>query len=287
MNPDFTLERTSTSVPALLVSVASVAEARAALSGGADVIDAKDPGRGALGPVALDVLRAIADEVGGRRPLSAALGDATSTIATEDAARAYADAGAHVVKIGLAGVADPSRAFELLRAAARGARAGGGRAVAVSYADAGKALPPHALVAVAAAAGVEGVLLDTTDKAGPALPEMVTGDALARWVRGAHDAGLWAAVAGRLTAATLPCAWRAGADVVGVRSAACDGGRLGSVSSGRVRALRALLVAGELRPAAAGPTPADRPAPRRPPGLEAARARSADPPDPAPPLPVA
>src|SRR5436309_1656421 len=35
----------------LLISVAGPAEARAALRGGADVIDAKDPRRGALGPV--------------------------------------------------------------------------------------------------------------------------------------------------------------------------------------------------------------------------------------------
>jgi uncharacterized protein (UPF0264 family) len=34
----------------LLVSVAGPDDARAALAGGADVIDAKDPGRGALAP---------------------------------------------------------------------------------------------------------------------------------------------------------------------------------------------------------------------------------------------
>ena len=34
----------------LLVSVADAAEARAAIEGGADIIDAKDPTTGALGP---------------------------------------------------------------------------------------------------------------------------------------------------------------------------------------------------------------------------------------------
>ena len=43
----------------LLVSVSSAAEASAALAGGADVIDAKDPLAGALGAVSADVLREI------------------------------------------------------------------------------------------------------------------------------------------------------------------------------------------------------------------------------------
>ncbi len=39
----------------LLVSVADAVEAHAALLGGADIIDAKDPTRGALGPCLLPV----------------------------------------------------------------------------------------------------------------------------------------------------------------------------------------------------------------------------------------
>src|SRR5437660_1587880 len=49
----------------LLISVAGPAEARAALRGGADVIDAKDPRRGALGPVSLQRLAAIRAAVAG------------------------------------------------------------------------------------------------------------------------------------------------------------------------------------------------------------------------------
>jgi len=58
----------------LLISVAGPAEARTALRGGADVIDAKDPRRGALGPVPLQRLAAIRAAVAGARPLSAAWG---------------------------------------------------------------------------------------------------------------------------------------------------------------------------------------------------------------------
>ena len=41
----------------LLVSVRSAEEAASALAGGADVIDAKDPAAGTLGPVAAQVFR--------------------------------------------------------------------------------------------------------------------------------------------------------------------------------------------------------------------------------------
>ena len=52
----------------LLVSVRSEEEARAALAGGADIIDAKEPSRGALGAVEIGVLREIVSVVNGLRP---------------------------------------------------------------------------------------------------------------------------------------------------------------------------------------------------------------------------
>ncbi|MBK5187486.1 MAG: hypothetical protein JJD97_04525, partial [Gemmatimonadaceae bacterium] len=60
----------------LLVSVRNAEEARTALAGGAEIIDAKEPSLGALGAVELGVLREIVQAVGRMRPVSAALGDA-------------------------------------------------------------------------------------------------------------------------------------------------------------------------------------------------------------------
>lgn len=59
----------------LLVSVRSVPEALAALEGGAAIVDVKEPARGALGRADDDVIRAIVAAIGGRRPISAALGE--------------------------------------------------------------------------------------------------------------------------------------------------------------------------------------------------------------------
>src|SRR5205823_6162635 len=73
----------------LLVSVRGSVEARAAVAGGADVIDAKDPARGPLGAVRRDRLAAIRLAVGAARPVSAARRGAAS--ATALVLVAYAD----------------------------------------------------------------------------------------------------------------------------------------------------------------------------------------------------
>src|SRR2546422_6059884 len=143
----------------LLVSVADPSEARAALEGGADVIDAKQPRRGALGPVRPDVLAAIRQVVGAARQVSAALGDARDEAAIERAAGVAAGLGVAFVKVGFAGVVTGQRARRLATAARRGA--GDSGLVLVGYADWRRAdrLAPERLVAVAATAAGAGLPL--------------------------------------------------------------------------------------------------------------------------------
>ncbi len=229
----------------LLVSVRDEAEARAALAGGADIVDAKEPDAGPLGPVALDVMRAIR-AAAGRATLSAALGDATDQAAVAHDAAAYAKAGATFVKFGFAGISDIATVGRLLQAA-RGAGFVGAAIVAVGYADAERvgSITPAALIDVAAWSGVRGVLLDTAVKSGPGIRDLMTARGLAAWVRSARHAGLLAAVAGKLTGLDLPFVQDIGAHIAGVRGAACDGGRMGRVSAERVRQLRARIADGE------------------------------------------
>ena len=222
----------------LLVSVANAEEATAALAGGADIIDAKDPWSGALGAVTATALRAICGAVGNARPVTAALGDASDSAAIEGAAREFALSGAAFVKVGFAGIDSASRIADLIAAAVRGARSGADTTgvVAVAYADAGIAFDD--LVAAAAPNGAAGVLIDTADKAGPGLRQLVAPHTLARWVAASRAAGLFMAVAGKLTADDLRFVRESGADIAGVRGAACDEGRNGRVAAARVRLLR-------------------------------------------------
>ncbi len=224
----------------LLVSVADGREARAALAGGADVIDAKDPRRGTLGAVRPAALAAIRAAVGWARPLSAALGDASDEGTLEHAARAAAARGVAFVKVGFAGLATEGPALRLAAAVRRGA---GPEAavVLVAYADWWRAgsLAPERLVPVAAETGARGVLLDTALKDAP-LFALAEPDAVEVWVASAHRAGMFACLAGSLRGSDFATARALGADLVGVRGAACVGGRTGRVSRARVAALRAL-----------------------------------------------
>ena len=227
----------------LLVSVRNQHEAEAALAGGADIIDAKDPELGSLGPVSIPVLREICAVGGQSRPVTAALGDAGDERSVEEMARAYAGAGTALVKVGFAGTSSIERAVSLLSAAVRGAAASSaGRCgvVAVAYADAHvvASLNPARLTEAAVRAGARGVLLDTADKHGPSLRELVSHPELSAWIADAHEAGLLVAVAGKLQADDLRFARDAGADIAGVRGAACEEGRTGRVTTERVRALQ-------------------------------------------------
>jgi uncharacterized protein (UPF0264 family) len=87
--------------------------------------------------------------------------------------------------------------------------------------------------------GSMSVLMDTAFK-GTEPFDLASPDTVGTWVAAARGAGLLAALAGSLEGPDLQTAREAGADIVGVRGAACDGGRTGCVSIARVAALSAL-----------------------------------------------
>src|SRR2546426_12756493 len=209
----------------LLISVAGPVDARAALLGGAGVIDAKDPRHGALGPVTLHRLAAIRAAVGGARPLSAALGDAADEDAIARTVAAAASLGLAFVKVGFAGVTNEARARRLAVAAQRAATNVGTRLVLVAYADWRRAqsLAPARILTVAAGAGAAGGLLDTADKGGPLLT-LESPTSVAAWIAAAHAAGLFAAPSRGLSGAEFAPAPAPRGGVVGVAGAAGGGG---------------------------------------------------------------
>ncbi|HXH24143.1 MAG TPA: (5-formylfuran-3-yl)methyl phosphate synthase [Vicinamibacterales bacterium] len=206
----------------LLVSVRDAAEAAAALAGGADIVDAKDPAAGALGPVTPAHLRRIVAVVNGVRPVTAALGDASEALPVEQRVRTFRAAGARFVKLGFAGVST-GRALE--QAIASAVEAAPGALVAVAYADAERVRAPnhHLVLEAATEMRAAGVLLDTADKSGPGLRQLIPATTLRRWVETAHAGGLFVALAGKLRADDLLFARDVGADIAGVRGAACVG----------------------------------------------------------------
>lgn len=222
----------------LLVSVVDAVEARAAAAAGADIVDVKNPAEGSLGAPSPAVIAAVRAAVPAELPVSAAIGDmpnlpGTAALAALGAARS----GATYVKVGLWGVSTEDDAIALLRAVRDAVP--GAVVVAAAYADARRVahapLAPELLPRVAHAAEVEMCLVDTAVKDGRGLLEWLSPESLVAEV---HAAGLEVALAGALRAEDLPVVRDAGADIAGVRSAACsDGRRSAPLDAARVREL--------------------------------------------------
>jgi (5-formylfuran-3-yl)methyl phosphate synthase len=234
----------------LLVSVVDAGEAREAAAAGADIVDVKNPAEGSLGAPSPSVIAAVRAAVPGALAVSAAIGDMPNLPGTAAlAALGAAHSGAAFVRVGLWGVSTEAEAIALLRAVRDGvAGVAGAVVVAGAYADARRVahapLAPELLPRVARAAGVGVCLLDTAVKDGRGLLDWLSPDALTSLVADAHAGGVQAALAGSLRAEDLPVVRATGADIAGVRSAACGNGRRsGPLDAGRVRALRAACAA--------------------------------------------
>ena len=228
----------------LLVSVTNADEARVAVEAGVDIVDVKNPAEGSLGAPGPGVIQRVREVVPLGRPVSAAIGDlpnlpGTAALAALGAARS----GAAYVKVGLWGTSSTGEAVGVLRAV-RNALDGGAAVIAAAYADAERVpdgpLPPGAVVDAARRSGVGGCLLDTAVKDGRGLFEWLTPESLAALVAEGQAAGLEMALAGALRAEDLSRVRTTGADIAGVRAAACrDGRRTAPLDAARIAQLRA------------------------------------------------
>jgi uncharacterized protein (UPF0264 family) len=221
----------------LLVSVRSAAEAQVALAGGADIIDVKEPARGALGAADVQVWHAVRDAVAGRLTTSVALGELASGLI---GALAPQTGGFAFGKIGFALCAEIDWRERWRDAVQQ--FASGVCAVPVAYADwrnAG-APPPRELLGLAAESS-KFLVLDTYEKSSGSLLDYVPAAALGDFLGQAASLGVKVTLAGSLTAQMLADVLPLGPAYVGVRGAACRGGRQGIVDLERVRALASFL----------------------------------------------
>lgn len=239
----------------LLISITDEEEARAALAGGADIIDVKNPREGSLGANFPHVIRRVRQIVPPSQAVSATIGDVPNLPGTVAlAGLGAAVAGADYVKVGLFGVAMADDALYLLRQVNRAVKDWNPQAqvIAAGYADAHKvgALALLLVPEVAVEAGVDGCLLDTACKGEGNLFSLLIISQLESFVQRCHAHGLLCALAGSLGEAEIPLARDLGADIVGIRSAACRGDRVkGRIDSQKVRRLKRVILG------AAGPCP--------------------------------
>jgi dihydroneopterin aldolase len=217
-----------------LASVASPDEAEIALAQGADIIDLKDPGTGALGALAPDVVRASVTAVARRRPVSAVTGDLPMRPdILADAAERMAAAGVDYVKVGLF---PDARREDCIRALAPVARTI--KVVGVMFADHGA---DTALVPVMAGSGFAGAMLDTAVKGSGRLLRHWDITALKDFVASCRGRGLMAGLAGSLETPDIPRLLLLEPDVLGFRRALCGQDRAGPIDPQAVGIVRGLI----------------------------------------------
>lgn len=238
----------------LLISVVNVQEVEEAVQGGAEIIDIKSPGEGSLRAQVPGKIREIVSAVPPGVETSATIGDVPNLpgVAALAAAEA-AQCGVHYVKVGLFQVRRATDAMKLLAEVHLSVRACNptARVIACTYADtiAGSCILPAELPGVAAAAQVDGCMVDTSRKDGTSLRSWIGSGELQSFIFACRQASLLAALAGSLQGVDFEWVRGLAPDIVGVRSAACTGDRItGRVSKDRVAHIRETLFGGLDRP---------------------------------------
>lgn len=220
----------------LLVSVRSAIEAEAALAGGADIVDVKEPRLGSLGRPGSDTVAAVIKLCATSTPVSVALGE------LRDCPLPCGPSGIRWAKAGLSrlGQNDWEGAFCELANQLRPATL-----VPVAYADAGRAGAPCPFSVLDAIRRFGGtyMLLDTYVKDGRGLLNWMPSVVLAELQRRCRAAGVALGLAGSLTfediAGLLPLC----PAIIAVRGAVCRQRRRDLELDGKlVNSLKTLFV---------------------------------------------
>lgn len=234
----------------LLISPKDVDEALAAIRGGADILDIKNPKEGSLGANFPWVIAEIRRAVPERIPISAAIGDFPNLPGSAAlAAFGAVKAGANMVKIGLKGPRDARSAAYLVERVVRAVKGAdeSAKVVVCAYGDFKRAgtIEPILMPKIASESRADVAMLDTAIKDGKSLTDFLQAEELKDFIDKAHSHGIWAALAGSLGVNELRELKRLNPDVIGIRGAACEGGdrRKGSISEEHVRTLKKILEA--------------------------------------------
>jgi len=210
----------------LLISPINEAEAQEAVAGGADIIDVKNPKEGALGASYPWVIKQIRQNAPSGIEVSCTIGDIPNLPGLASlAALGAATLDVDYVKVGLYGLKSSEDATFLLQQVCRAVKGYNPKTkiAAAGYADAPKigTINPLLIPEVVHKAEADIAMIDTAIKDGTNLLNHLTAKQLQLFVDSAHEFGLQAALAGSLRKQDLPVIYNIGADIAGLRGAAC------------------------------------------------------------------
>lgn len=206
----------------MLASVRDREEAKILTACEIDILDLKDPNAGALGALPTGLVKSIVNEVNGRIPVSATVGDVPCRAdVLYPKINAMAGAGVDLVKIGVFGdVSDPG-VLDMLKDFSRRHV----RLVLVLFAE---DMPHTTGFDVFAGTGITGVMLDTREKATGTLRKKVSDQDLLQFVHNCKQAGLLCGLAGSLGVQDIGPLLRLQPDYLGFRGALCRDSRRGN-----------------------------------------------------------
>ena len=215
----------------LLISIRNVAELPIAVEGGADWIDLKEPRHGALAAVTFEVASAVVSELGGRLPLSAALGELVDW-EQSPAQQLLGIDGIEVVKLGLAGCHQIDDWTLRWRDAFRLVQQQEKQLAAVVYADwqRAKSPAPSLVIELARDCRSKYLLIDTYIKDGRWSFDFFTEQQLCKILKLANSANLKVVLAGSINFDHLGEIATDLVDIVAVRGAVCRGNRATELS---------------------------------------------------------
>ncbi len=198
----------------MLASVNSVEEALQALSANADIIDLKQPALGALGALETDLVKIIVNEINGRCPVSATIGDLPmQPEIIYRAVEAMTETGVDYIKIGFFPGGDWQRTIEKLAALPQSITL-----IAVLFAD---AQPDFAIIDSLKNAGFNGVMLDTMNKNNGSLTQIMAKTDIAQFIRLAKIRSMLCGLAGSLSLDDIAELMPYQPDYLGFRGALC------------------------------------------------------------------
>ena len=221
---------------ALLASVTNIDEARLVSQSGVNIIDLKNPLKGALGALTDTEICGIVSELNGVTTVSATIGDLPFKKAEiRKPVLQMQKSGVDIIKIGVFGDVNNRETLSFLsQLASRGSRF-----VLVFFAE---DLPDVIDFASLKAGGIHGVMIDTRNKQDGNLRAKITIESLREFCSRARENDLLCGLAGSIGVSDIPALLALQPDYLGFRGALCRGGaRTGQLSEQALQRIRQMI----------------------------------------------
>lgn len=204
----------------MLASVNSLQEAKLALAAEVDIIDLKQPSKGALGALEIDLIKTIVTDIDRARPVSATIGDLPmQPDSIFNAVDAMVHTGVDYVKIGFFPGGDWPATLQKLHSHTDIWQQQHAGLIAVLFAD---TQPDLTILSMLKDSGFVGVMLDTMNKQKGSLTQVMAPITIAQFVNLARQHQLLCGLAGSLKADDIAKLIPLHPDYLGFRGALCQ-----------------------------------------------------------------